>query len=112
MGLGHQLCAHRLQCKLASAFGKKVQMFTPPDGEWMRWSPCLSGATGSQTCNGLNLDLSSSEADVEGGRFLYEGFQKLKAGSGLPAEDSVAVPPEPSEHANNGIKVDKLGSKL
>ena len=42
--LAHHLCAFRLDYRLEHTFGKKVQPFEPPDGEWMLCSP-LSGAS-------------------------------------------------------------------
>jgi len=35
--LRHDLCVHRFMYRLRNTFGKKVQDFNPPDGEWMRW---------------------------------------------------------------------------
>jgi len=110
--LGDQLCAHRFQCKLVSAFGRKVNTFTAPAGEWMYWMPRSRVPAASQTCNGLDLDLSPSDTDIQGAAFLQDGFQRFMAQAGTPAADSAATLAEASDRENDTTKVEHLGTRL
>mmetsp|Transcript_8040 Transcript_8040/g.16951 ORF Transcript_8040/g.16951 Transcript_8040/m.16951 type:complete len:944 (+) Transcript_8040:99-2930(+) len=42
--LKHELCTYRFNYKLTHTYGKKVQDFVPPEGEWMRWATPVAAA--------------------------------------------------------------------
>lgn len=66
--LSDELCLHRFQHKLQHTFGKKVQSFNPPEGEWMRWDPALSASSSNVT-----------EQDRAQGAALCQGMSSEKA---------------------------------
>jgi hypothetical protein len=68
---------HRFQHKLQHTFGKKVQSFNPPEGEWMRWDPALSAASssnvteqdraqGAALCRGMGSEEAAAAATTDG----------------------------------------------
>jgi len=59
--LKHNFCGHRLLYQVQNMFGKRVQVFDAPEGEWMRWVPQLEqsstlGAVGPVATDLTNLD--------------------------------------------------------
>lgn len=78
--LAHSLCAHRLRCKLASSFGKKVQTLAAPEGTWMRWVDVASSPA------------APTEADASRGRALHGSVQSAAA-SAQPGESAGPLSP-------------------
>jgi len=81
--LAHSLCAHRLRCRLASSFGKKVQRLPAPEGEWMRWVHL--GAVSPASCS---TALAADEADVSRGDVLYKSISTKATGAAPPTAEA------------------------
>merc|ERR1712008_365824 len=60
-GHSNTICGHRLLYQIQNMFGKRVQDFDAPEGEWMQWVPQLEqsltlGAIGPVPTDLTNLD--------------------------------------------------------
>ncbi|CAK0826413.1 unnamed protein product, partial [Prorocentrum cordatum] len=80
LSVSHELCLHRFTHRLRHTFGKKVQDFVPPDGEWMRWS----AGKPAEGCGAEAASQALAGGDHELGVRLLEGLRPLGQGSEEP----------------------------
>jgi len=75
--LDHALCAYRFHCKMLSSYGKKVQTFAAPEGQWMRWASPSSLAAARAGPEGSDAQEQAREVDRERAAVIYDGYQKM-----------------------------------
>jgi len=90
LSISHELCLHRFAHRLRHTFGKKVQDFVPPDGEWMRWSR-------GESAEGSHADAVSqvgTDDDYELGMRLLSGIRPPGQDGEEPVEDTAGGSPK------------------
>merc|ERR1719265_1552378 len=75
--LAHEVSTYRFVYKLSRSFGKKVENFNPPEGDWIRFVQPLSAS--QVDANAYKREsgyLQMRESDSRRGRELYEGTKE------------------------------------
>jgi len=110
--LAHGLCAHRFRHRLEHTFGKRVQVWKPPEGEWLRWlSPADrvlgAGASAEGEDAGGAADAPATrlmELDRERGAALHSGTRppagEAPAGGESSGPEDVSQEPVPGMFAS------------
>jgi len=81
LALAHVFCGHRFRHRLRNTYGKRLQVLSLPEGEWMRWvSPALAlAALGTGGDAGAPAESGITAFDKQKAHELFQGTQQLPA---------------------------------